>query len=170
MDRMTTRPTQKPRLALAILLLAMPASVARPRGVSWVNQGDRHTGQDRLVGQECAKLEETPTVVPCPLSLSNRYPVANAAQIFESDSASGVFGFLDKDLADNVVHVGPKTFLFSSDSAEVPLGRWGAYRLKRSAALGVPLALGFDQRPVEGFPCAICGDLHDAQVDPQRQG
>ena len=164
---MTTRSAYKLRLALAIALFAMPAHVAGAAGVAWINRDDRHTGQDRLVGQECAKLEKTPTVVPCPLSLSNRYPVAYAVQVFESDGASGVFGFLDKGLADNMVHVGTESLLLSSDPAKMPLGRWSSYRLKNGAARGVPLALLLDERSVEGVPVARGRYFDEAQVDPQ---
>ena len=165
---MTTRPTYKLRLALAIALFAMPTRVARPRCVSWVNRDDRHTGQDRLVAQECAKLEETPTVAPCPLRLSNRYSVADTAQVFESDGASGVFGFLDKVFADTVIYIGPESFLLSSEAFQMTPGRWRSNRLQDGAALGVPLTLRFDQRSVEGLPGGIRSDLHDPQVDTQN--
>ena len=166
--RMTTLPTQKLRLAFAILLFAMPAHAACSAGVSGVNQDDRHTCQDRLVHDEAAKLIETPTVVPCPLSLSNGRPLAYPAEILQRDSSIRVFGFLDKGLRDYMVHVGPKAFLLSSDSTEVALGRWGSNRLKRGTTQSVPLALGFDDLSAEAVAVRGSGYFDDPKVNPQN--
>ena len=126
---MTTRATYKLRLALAILLLAMSAHAARSAGVSWINQDDRHTGQDRLVNDKAAKLIEIPTVVPCPLSLSYPGPRSNTAQVFEGNRSLRALGFLNKGLADAVVHVGTEPTLFAGEAFQVSLGRVRSNRL-----------------------------------------
>src|SRR5205085_546035 len=97
------------------------AVVAFPRRVTWVDHRDRHAGDGRLVADELAELGERPRVQVAALSLVNRDPVADTAQILELDPATGAFGCCDELLADAVVHVPGEPGLAPPAFLEQPL-------------------------------------------------
>ena len=110
---------------------------------------------------------EAPTVMPCPLSLSYPGPLAYTAQILEGNRSLRALGCLNKVFADNMVHIGPEPALFAREPFQMTLGRVRTDRLKKGAALGVPLTFGFDPLPVEGISVARGSDLDDPEVNPQ---
>jgi len=79
-------------LGAAVGLCYLPAGRAGAGGIPGINEHHRNTGQPGLVLDEGAKLMERPTMLNATLSLANRYPVTDALQIFEGDTAIGAFG------------------------------------------------------------------------------
>ncbi len=55
-----------------------------------------------------------PRMLLTTLRLSNRDPVADALEVFDGNTASGVFGFRNKHLGDSVVFIRNKTRLFAT--------------------------------------------------------
>lgn len=51
---------------------------------------------------------ERPTMVVTALGLSNRDPIADTLEVFQSDTAPGTFGLRNQPLADRMVHIGGK--------------------------------------------------------------
>lgn len=102
---MPTRLTHKLRLALAILLIAVPTLVACATGIGRIDQYERHAGELRLVGDELPELMERPITVAATLCLPNRSPLADAAQVFEGYRSIRAFGLSYEPLADSVVYV-----------------------------------------------------------------
>src|SRR5262249_25381840 len=85
-------------LRFPIRLLTVPTGRTRPAGSPWVYQMHRHAGPGGFVGEELAQLEEGPGVPFVAMFVPNRYPLANPAQVFESQCLARYDGFLHQGL------------------------------------------------------------------------
>lgn len=121
--------------------------------------------QLRLVGQKCTKLEETPIAMSSTLLLANCYPFADARQIFDGDTARGVFSNPDNTLGNHVVRVFLESLLSARQLAQAAFGAFRANVLQDVTALLMPLATGFNLCAAEGLPIATRRNVHDAQVN-----
>src|SRR3954453_14406910 len=73
---------------------------ARSAGATRIDSHARHPGRESLVLQKGPELEKRPVRVSRPLLPTNRGPVTNTAEVFDSDPAPGVFGDGDDTLRD----------------------------------------------------------------------
>lgn len=111
-----TRSTVKLRLALAVGFLAMPTFVTGSGRVTWINSNHGDTEQSSLVLNELAKLGESPSAHLGSLHFAEPSPFTDAAEFFDGDTASGVFGKINEFLADNVIRVRAESGFFVADS------------------------------------------------------
>lgn len=109
---------------------ACSASIARVHG------NKRDTRKCSLVCKKRSQLEERPGMQDAPLSLSYSYPVADAREILDGDTAPGVFGFADYFLANDVVCMGMEVLLPPSKLAKMSFGALGSSTLEPSAEFG----------------------------------
>src|SRR5271154_6193058 len=72
----------KLRLRAAVRLVDVAALRARSARVARVHGHKSDAREQRLVGEKPAQLEERPRVQRRALSLANRYPIANAREVF----------------------------------------------------------------------------------------
>jgi hypothetical protein len=124
------------RLRTAVRLVDVAALGARSARVARIHGDNSHAQEGGFVCEERAQLGERPRVQRRALSLANRYPVTDAAEIFNCDTASGVFGFANDRLADDVIHVCVEMPLLPSKLTEMSLGALGAGGLKATAEFG----------------------------------
>ena len=138
-----------------------------PRCVARINQPHRHTGHRRLVGDEHPELMERPRMQVGTLSASNRYPVADTLEVFEGDTASGVFGFTDQSLADAVVHISCEPSFLSATLAKQPLG--GLCFLGLQALAQRKVAAANSTKSLTGMHGAIGvgSDVYHSKIDAQ---
>lgn len=106
--------------------------------------------------------------VPRPLSLGNRCPITDTAEVFDSDTAPGAFGLLDEVLTDAVVYIALETLLPARKLLEPTLSAASANRLQDSATLFVPLSFGVDVRPAMLFAVRVRSNVFDAEIHPER--
>lgn len=99
---------------------------------------------------------------------TSRYPVTNAAQFFQGDTATGVFGLNDNALTDDVICVGRKTPLFSRQFAQTETGRLCTFGLQFSAQLAMSVANLFNRLPLVYLPVAVNGDIGYTEVNAQE--
>jgi hypothetical protein len=130
-------------LRLTISLLAVPALRARARSVARVNRDQRHPCQPRLVGQEQAKLAESPSVLLASLRLrSSSYSLPDVGEFLDCHAPQSVFCLRHNTLADSVM-VGPALErqpveeLFGEGDAGQPVARFieATYHLEQDMAL-----------------------------------
>lgn len=124
--------------------------------------------QLRLVGKKRTKLEETPIAMSSTLLLTNRYPFADARQIFDGDAASGVFSNPDNALGNHVIRVFLESLLPTRQLAQAALGAFRANMLQDVTALLMPLTARFNLYAAECLPVATRCDVHDAQVNAKH--
>jgi len=93
------------RLRRPICPIDVPTGQARLRRVAGIDQHDWHPDARRLVPHEGPQLSKCPVGVARSLPPSNRDALADTLELFQSDSATGVFGGAHQHLADAVVHV-----------------------------------------------------------------
>ena len=102
-----------------------------------------------------------------PLFAPNRYPFADAFEVFEGDAASGALGFADEMLADAVVLDLAEAGLLARDLSEVTFGRLGVGALKAVTQAGVALANLLDGCARMMIAIGISGQVADTEVDAE---
>ena len=85
----SARSTPECRLAGPIALVCVPASGTLPTGIARVHGKEWNPRKRRFVLQECPELRERPTVQNRSLLMPGLDPFADAAEVFDGDSATG---------------------------------------------------------------------------------
>src|SRR5216683_7170749 len=143
----------------------VPAGKARLRRVAGIDQRNWHPDGRGLVLHEGAQLSECPVGVARSLPPSNRDALANALELFQSDSASGVFGGAHQRLADAVVRVSLEARLLPAQRLEFAFGRARLAALQIAPAVGESAPLLFDARARIDGGIRVGGDVNNTQVD-----
>src|SRR5262252_5132716 len=99
----------------------MPALRARPARVARINWDHRNTPQCRLVLDESAQFGERPFRHLVPMSLPEPSPFADAGQVFKTDPAFGVCGFLNDLFRDAMIFVRFKPAFLAGQSFQFSL-------------------------------------------------
>ena len=167
-SRVTARHTGKNALAFAIGFVNMPTLRASAARVAGVNQHHRHTSPLGFVGDKRPQLKERPTMQGGPLSTMNRYPVAYPVQIFQSESASGVFRLCHQLLADTVVRVLRKAMFFTGEFFQMAFGRPRAFGLQLGPQAAVTKTYIVDVAGRVNSSIRIDGDIGNAQIHAER--
>ena len=107
---------------------------------------------------------ERPTMLDATLCLANRYPLADALQVFEGDTASGAFGFRDQPFADGVVNVTGEPSLLPPPLLRETLGGLGALGLEPCPEFGVAMAQAVQVPAGVGVTVRVGGNVDDAEV------
>src|SRR5207247_2506820 len=109
-----------------------------------------------------------PVGVARSLPPSNRDARADALEVFQSDSATGVFGGAHQRLADAVVRVPLEARLLPSQGLEFAFGRARLAALQIKSAMSESAPLLLDALAGVDGGIGVCGDVDDAQVDPEK--
>src|SRR5262245_2467244 len=115
MIEMTTRSAQKECAHRTVAFVNMPAFRARPAFVARINGDDRNARQLPFILDESTQLGERPFRHPVSLSLPEPSPFANLGQVFETDPALGVCGFLNDPFRYEVIFVRLKPAFFAGE-------------------------------------------------------
>ena len=178
-ETMTTRLTNKLRLALAVLFRTVTARATPLAGVARVNNYEKDTRESGFVSQKLPQLSETPTTHSCPLRASKPSALTDVRQIFNRQSACAVLRLTNKLFTDTVVRVSSKvsltaseTLLQTTDGART----LAAFRLGRRLVLqgltkgGVFLSRALNFCAGEGLPVRVGSNVHDAEIYAQDVG
>src|SRR5712691_725757 len=115
----------------------MPTPMAGLRGISRINQDDRHASRLRLVRHELPQLVKRPTVVMVALSFADFRALSDAIQILQGNlSLCGCCG-RDELLTDPVVDRSHVTCLSAGEPFQKPFGFFRAFALKRTSDFGI---------------------------------
>src|SRR5438034_11722223 len=108
-----------------------------------IDQHNRHPDVRRLVLHKAPQLSECPVGVARSLPPSNRDARADALEVFQSDSATGVFGGAHQRLADAVVRVLLEARLLPAQGLEFAFAgaRLAALQIKSAMSESAPLLL-----------------------------
>jgi hypothetical protein len=157
---------QAPELCLraTIAPVGVVARRALARGVATIYEIHHNTGNGCLVYEEGTQLGEGPSRVHGALAFSDRYPVTDALEVFQGDTAFGVFSFVDDAFRDDVVDVGTETGLVSRKLFEMTLGTLCASGLEAVAKSLHPLAHSFRFITGVRFPIGVGSQIADAEV------
>jgi len=143
---------------------AFRACLAR---ISGINSFHGYASGESLVADERPKLPKCPRMDGCALVFTNGYPAADAPEVFEGDTASGVFGLTHNRLADYVIRMRLKPLLPPSELLEVTFGALGCLRLKSRTELGYPSPDGEYLLSGVGLTIRIEGEVADPHVNAQ---
>lgn len=114
---MTARNTKKLSLAFAIGFMRMPTHTALSRRVVRIDKHNQHSGNGCLVDDKMLELVKGPTAMLSSVGFPNRRPVAYPLEFFQGDPATGVFGFSDQALTNDVVGIFPIPLFFTAQPA-----------------------------------------------------
>ncbi len=144
-----------------------PALGAGAGSIARINKPDRNTGEASFILDEPPKLMEAPGVHRPPLAASNRHALADAFEVFKSDTAICALRLADDALADCVVDVAGHALFFATAAFEKPPSALGLFGLEPRADTSVPMPKKLKLGAGIGFPIGIGGYAGDAKIDPE---
>lgn len=151
-----------------VTLINTATGRARARGVAWVNQLHHYAHEPRLVFDKATQLSKCPRVVLPPLAMPNRYPVTDAAQVFQGDSASGAFSLCNKTLTDDMVDVAHKAFFLTGALLQETLTSLRALGLQLRPQFSVTFSQPIDLTARIVLPIRVGGDIDDTKINPKK--
>lgn len=165
---MTARYTHKGSLVFAVSTVNTATSIAGFRGVTRIDEDKRNAMQLGFVFNLGTKIMERPSIMLTPLCFANRYPFTDARQVFQGDTATGVFRTFNNLLGDLVVYVFGKTLLFARALFQQTLGRFRTFALQLSAQLEMAFAQAINFISGVLLPVTIAGNVLNAQINAQE--
>lgn len=138
---------------------ALPACVAR------VDCDERNAAKLRFVRNESAKLVERPSVMRAPLRPANRYPIADALEVFEGNTACGAFGLAHDRLRDAVIDGGNEALLARPAFPQKPLGALGPFLLKPLSQAMVSVTKPVQVPAAECLAIAISRNVDNTEIN-----
>jgi hypothetical protein len=138
--------------------------------IARIDRDQRYASQRRFVGQKGPQLGKCPVVVRMALRLANRCPVTDACQVFDGNTASGVFSLPYDNLADPMVQGGCKPSLFPAPRAQQALGRLGPFPLEVAPQPRVSAPQARIQRPTERLAVTVGRDVSMPKIDAKVFG
>lgn len=164
----SARHTGELTLSRAIAFVYVTTGGTGAGRITRVYKDHRNTHALRLVGDKRPELEERPTMQRGALAATNRNPLANAFEVFESNRPLRVFRLRHKLLGDNVIHISGKARLFAGQLTQPTPRRLGAFALQLGAQAAVTLPDAIDLTGRMHFTVRVNGDIRHAQVNAQR--
>ncbi len=163
-----TRYADERSLGFAVLFRAVAALRAGARGISGVNEVDRHTTQLSFVGDKRPKLRECPRVECCALRPSSLHPRANVPEIFQHNRSLRAFGLRNNPFGQTVVDVFGKAALLTGQLPQAATATECAELLQLVPEPPVAVAHVLDRLPRMRLTVAIGRNVPDAQIDTER--
>lgn len=155
-------------MAFAVGFVNATASRASAGSITRINQKNMDTMQFSLISDLHPQIEERPRAEFIPLCFLDRYPLADARQIFEGNSASGVFRTLNKVFGYAMVNVfGEAPFLAAALCQEFPT-RAGLFGLQLGAQPVMTTTNGCHFPAAVLMAVAITGDVLNTKIDAKK--
>jgi hypothetical protein len=151
-----------------VALIDEAAGGALPAGVARVHCDQRDARKDRLVLQECAQLRKGPTVENLWLLPPSPYPVANASQFLDGNTASGAFSGSNDLLTDYMVYVAGEPRLFARQFLQTALGGARLFLLQLRPQAAIPQADALQFSPSIDSSIAVGRDPGYAKVTTRK--
>jgi hypothetical protein len=101
------------------------------------------------------------------LRLVNRYPVTDAGEILQLDSAPGVFGSADHCLADHMIDIPSEPGFLMPSLHKQTLSGLSTFGLEPGAELSVTVANRPDGLTTVSVAVGVGSDVNDAEVHPE---
>lgn len=165
--------TEEGRLIRTVPFVDVSAARTPLRGVGWIDQFDRNTGDRGFVADEIPELPECPSVQSVPLLLAlGLGSIADMRQVFQRKAATGAFSFGNECLRNYVVFVFPEAALATGQAlkfaplvtADRALCSGCRAALMVSAQGGVAVTGSVDGIPAEGRAVARSGNVRNSEV------
>jgi hypothetical protein len=160
----TARKARKKVASLPIGLFGMPADATFPRGVSRVDVADWKSNTRGFVSDLRLKIAEGPRVQNASLRPGSPYPCANAIEVFEGDTAQGVFGCGDDPLGNAMIYVCGEPALLKPASTKKSLRAFRALPLELAPEPVGPSAEAVQVGAGKIFTIARGRDVDDADI------
>jgi len=123
----------------AIAFIDTATSRARSAGIPGINQDQRDTCPSCFVVDKLTQLKERPAMQCGSLTLSNRYPGADAFEVFQGNSASSALSVFHDALADRMIHISGKTRFLLGSLLQTAFGRLSSLGLQLLAESAVAM-------------------------------
>src|SRR5579863_315017 len=159
-----TRNTLKHFLGRTVCFRNMTTLTAFLRRVMGVNRHHAHAVPLRLVFDELAQLPKRPGMQDSALALPNRYPLADALEIFQSDTPFGALRRRNQSFADAVVGIRGKPPFTPTAFLQQTLRRLGVLLLQLGAQATEPRAHIGDVVALHHLAIRGSGDVLNAQI------
>ncbi len=138
------------------------------RSIARVNRDNGNSMQSRLVFDLRSQIEERPVIQLVTLTFTNRYPVSDIAQIFKSNSPTGVFSLHHKLFGNNVVLKFLEALLFTRKLFKFSFCGLGLLSLQIASAVRKGLTNAFNVLAGKLFTVRVGNDIYDAEIDTKN--
>ena len=138
-----------------------------PGRVARIDADQRDAFPCGLISQKGSQLSKRPTGMCSALRLANRGPFADACQVFDGNSAPGVFSLPNDRLTNPVVQVAGEPRLFGPAFPEKPLGRFCSLLLEFTAQPRMTLAKIGVVGTAESLSIAISSNVLQTKIDAE---
>ncbi len=169
MDRVTTLNTLEAGLGPTTASIETATRGAFLRCVSRVYRHDWDANQSRFVRDIRLKPVERPGVMSRTLRLTDSsYPLVDASQLFDGNSATGAFSIGNNVFGQTVIHIAFESALFAAQLLKSALGTLCANTLKECFTICIPDPLCLDR--VIGPHVTITGhcDVGNTHIDADK--
>ena len=164
--------TEELRLSPTIGLLTMPTGATGLAGIRRVDVDHAHACEGRLIGDEGAKLEKTPTMQHSPLALNRSLRTGSyTLQVFQGNPTRSAFRRVDNRLRQTMVHISRKALFTPAAFSEQAFCRFCTFLLQlltEAAVAGaylIDMSVFWARGMIEEFAVRGCCQLDDAQVN-----
>lgn len=154
-------------LRLSVGLIDTTTYGASLRGISRVYKNDRDSGKCSFVPDKLPKLVKCPRIKFNSLRLTKPCAVADARQIFQGDSPSGVFSLLNYFFTQAMVNVCSEPMLTARQLFEASFGRPSSFFLEASTLAAAALSEAKDLRAAMLLAIGVGGNVDDAKVNAE---
>jgi hypothetical protein len=134
-------------------------------GVLRVHKDYGHPGSLCFVSDERPKLSERPTVQPVTLIFFSPYPITDAVELFEGDSAIGALSQRHDAFGNYMIEISRKAALFSAPLPQKAFGALGSLFLKLLAESLIAMANLINLLSTVSVSVRIKGDTSHSKVD-----
>lgn len=162
--------TLKDCLSRPIALIHEPAARTCARSVAWIDTEHDDTCECGLISNLLFQIQECPAMQCSPLVAPNRYPVPNAIECLECDSAAGALGLGYNAFADAVVDIASEQRFALPAMSEQALGGLGSFLLELPAQPPMAMTQCIEMRAAEGLTVGVGGNIHDTKVNTEYVG
>src|SRR5262249_22149862 len=136
------------------------------RRVAGIDIDDFDAGLSCFVTDLLLQIVKRPAMQDGSLGLLNRYPVADALEVFQGDAALSALSLCHDAFADAMVGVARKTMFLTGQALQAPFGRFGAFLLQLATQATVAVADVVDGVGAVDFAIAVGGEVDNAAINP----
>lgn len=156
-------------MAFAVGFVNATTSRASTRGIARIYEKNMNAMQFSLISNLRPKVSECPRPQFIPLCFSNdRYPFADARQIFKGNTAAGAFRTLNKVFGYYMVNIFGKARFLAAALCQEFATRSGLLCLQLGAQPVMPFSKGCDLSSAIGVTVAIGSNILNAEIDAKK--
>lgn len=168
--RMSTGATDKQVSRFPVPLFGVPAHVALPRRIPWVDVADGQTRAQSFIGNLALQVAESPRAQPASLFPASPDPFVDSLEILEGNSSPGAFGYGDNLLRYAVIDMSREPVLPITTLLKQALCGFGPFLLEFTSDSRCPSSQVVEVATRKIISIACCCNVYDPEINTKPVG